>query len=277
MSTLTPVDKCYLEKILGMGGGYVLDFTDDSFGGVFRGHGINIHGEKYQQYGTSKARKMRSFWEQEADTIVAKVLSEMLDVYQTKCKLDGQNVDASLLSNSREIVGRLAGKRQKPKPSGDDRSFLAQEFDMPNTESLPIEQAVKPIIKCRLDEVSQCFEAGAYLSVILLCGSILEAILLGADQQNPKQFNSSTASPKKADGAVKHFQDWNLAQFINVASDLGILKPDVKKFSHGLRDFRNYIHPHAQLSSGFSPDQHTARVCFQVLKAALASVAGKRK
>ena len=29
--------------------------------------------------------------------------------------------------------------------------------------------------------------------------------------------------------------------------------------------------------SRFSPDEHTAKVCFQVLKAALASVAGERQ
>ncbi len=45
---------------------------------------------------------------------------------------------------------------------------------------------------------------------------------------------------------------------------------------HGLRDFRNYIHPYEQMVSGFTPDDHTAKVCFQVLKAALASLAGER-
>jgi hypothetical protein len=55
-----------------------------------------------------------------------------------------------------------------------------------------------------------------------------------------------------------------------------MLTLDVKKFSHGLRDFRNFIHPHEQMASGFTPDQHTAEICFQVLKAALATLAGER-
>ena len=61
-----------------------------------------------------------------------------------------------------------------------------------------------------------------------------------------------------------------------MAHDIGLLKPDVQKFSHGLRDFRNYIHPYEQLTSGFTPDEHTAKVCLQVLKAALADMAGER-
>jgi len=56
---------------------------------------------------------------------------------------------------------------------------------------------------------------------------------------------------------------------IDVAFELKIIKEDVKKFSHALRDFRNYIHPYQQVSSGFNPDHHTANICFQVLKAAI--------
>ena len=133
-----------------------------------------------------------------------------------------------------------------------------------------------PVIESRLNEARTAMGAGAYLSTIFLCGSVLEAVLLGAAQSDPARFNRASASPKTADGSVKRFHDWSLAQFIDVGCEAGLLKPDVKKFSHGLRDFRNFIHPYEQMSSGFTPDEHTAKVCFQVLKAALASVAGER-
>ena len=136
---------------------------------------------------------------------------------------------------------------------------------------------VVPIIQRRLREARTALEAGAYLSVVVLCGSILEEILLGKAREDPALFNGSPQSPKKGDGKVKRFPDWTLAQFIDVASDVDILKPDVQKFSHGLRDFRNYIHPYQEMMSDFTPDEHTAKVCFQVLNAALASVAGERR
>ena len=101
--------------------------------------------------------------------------------------------------------------------------------------------------------------------------------MLGAAQSNPAGFNRANASPKSDDGTVRKFPDWTLASFIDVACEIGVLKPDVKKFSHGLRDYRNYIHPYEEMVSGFTPDEHTAKVCFQVLKAALASVAGERR
>ena len=94
---------------------------------------------------------------------------------------------------------------------------------------------------------------------------------------NPQQFNQASNCPRDKLGAVKKFHEWTLAQFIDVAWELEYIGLDVKKFSHALRDFRNYIHPYAQMSSGFSPDNHTAEICLQVLKAAIVSLSGGRK
>ncbi|WP_182418269.1 hypothetical protein [Bartonella sp. HY038] len=153
---------------------------------------------------------------------------------------------------------------------------MLNEFNIPNIQKLPINPQAIPIIESRLTEAKNALAAGAYLSVIFLCGSVLEAVLLGAAQREPVSFNQTSSSPNNAQGDVKRFNEWSLAQLIDVSSQLGLLKPDVKKFSHGLRDFRNYIHPYEQMKSGFIPDEHTAKLCFQALKAALASVARER-
>lgn len=276
MSSLTHIDKRYLEKALQMGSGYVLNHSDKTFGEFFGRHGVNIHGPKYQTHGTSKAKKMRSFWEQEPDALVGRVLSDMLQEYEVDCELSGRDVDGTILEKARHIIGRLLGARQEMRPVNMAQGFLRQEFTIPNVRNLPVEPTVVPIIESRLLEAQKVLEAGAYLSVVVLCGSILEGVLLGKAQNEPAKFNQSSVSPKTEDGKVKRFHEWTLAQFIDVASDVDVLKPDVQRFSHGLRDFRNYIHPYQQMVSNFTPDEHTAKVCFQVLKAALASVAGER-
>ena len=276
MSSLSDIEKRYLESILEMSGGYVLDYSDATFGEFFRRHGVNIHGPKYLHFGTSKAKKMRAFWMRESDAVVGRILAEMLDSYEAKCILSGQEIDLRILERARTIVGRLLGKPQRVEPANTVEGFLNEKFVLPDMRKLPVEPAVLPVIEQRIDEARGALKVGAYLAVVVLCGSILEGVLLGSAQKDPKQFNKSGASPKGRDGKVKPFHEWSLAHFIDVASDVGILKPDVKKFSHGLRDFRNYIHPYEQLISGFTPDAHTATVCFQVLRAALASVAGER-
>lgn len=277
MSSLTDIEKRYLEKLLGMQSGYVLDYSDPTFGEFFKRHRIDIHGSKYQTYGTSKAKKIRAFWEQEPDALVGRVLSEMLDGYEADCTLNSRQIEAPILEKSRAIVARLSVVSAPSKPTQTVDDFLHHEFSIPNIQKLPIEALAVPIIEGRLSEARATLGAKAYLSTIFLCGSVLEGVLLGAAQKEPSRFNQASASPKASSGGVKRFHEWSLAQFIDVACEIGLLKPDVKKFSHGLRDFRNYIHPYEQMVSGFTPDKHTAKVCFQVLKAALASIAGERK
>ena len=274
MSSITAADEQFIEKVLGMGSGYVLDFTNVTFAQFFKRFNVNIDGNKYQQFGSSKAKRLRAFWTIETDAIVGRLISDILDVYEAHCVSGGKEVDALSLKKCREIVARLLGK----KPQADaDKGFLDIQFEVPSIQRLPIESLVAPIIQARLKEAQACLSVGAHLSVIFQCGSVLEGVLLGAAQKQPEKFNRSKASPKnECDDKVKAFHEWSLSDLINVAHDIGLLKPDVQKFSHGLRDFRNYIHPYQQMNSGFAPDEHTARVCFQVLKAALADVAGER-
>ena len=276
VSSLSDVEKRYFENLLGMSSGYVLDFSDTTFGEFFGSFGVPIHNQKYQRYGTSKAKKLRAFWDVETDSIVAKVLSELLDSYEASCELQDRQSNTKILAKCREAVGRIRGNKQTPQQGSESKSdFLDREFSIPNLHKLPVEEAIMQIISARLKEARIALKNGANLSVIFLCGSILEAVLLGAAQSAPRKFNTAPNCPKR-DGKVKPFHDWSLAELIDVATGIDILKPDVQKYSHGLRDFRNYIHPYQQLVSGFSPDQHTAKVSFQVLKAALASVAGER-
>ena len=126
MSSLKDIEKRYLEKILGMGGGYVLDYSDATFGEFFRQHDVNIHGQRYRTYGTSKAKKLRSFWEQKSDVVVGRVLSDMLDSHEADCDLNGQEVDERLLKRARAIVARLLGNQPRGAARRDSGEFSRQ-------------------------------------------------------------------------------------------------------------------------------------------------------
>ena len=73
---------------------------------------------------------------------------------------------------------------------------------------------------------------------------MLEGILLGIASKNSKEFNQSPVGTKDQSDKVKHFRDWTLSNFIDVAHSLGLLEENVKRFGHELRNFRNYIHPY---------------------------------
>lgn len=271
MANLTAGDQEYLERILNMSKGYVLDFTDATFEQLFRRHGIDIHGARYRDNGTSKAKKLRSFWNQEPDLVVGKILSEMLGVYETKSKLGSIEMESVPYEECREIVARLCGKATNADPAAKGE-FSDKWFEALDVRKLPVGSDMHEIIRARLDEAQKCLSAEAYLSAVIMCGSVLEAVLLGAAEQDPESFHRSKSSPKR-DGKPRPFPQWSLANFIDVARDIGLLKADAQTFSHGLRDFRNYIHPAKQASSNFVPRRETARLCLDALAVALADVA----
>jgi hypothetical protein len=75
MSDLTALEKRKLERALGMESGYLLNFSNTSFAGLFQDTlGIDIYDEKYVLGSGSKANRMRAFWQLESNQLVAKIL-----------------------------------------------------------------------------------------------------------------------------------------------------------------------------------------------------------
>jgi hypothetical protein len=273
MSSLKPIEKRGFEDLFGMSSGYVLDFTNQTFAQLFRDAAqVDIYNDKYAVHGESKARRLRAFWEIEPDTTVGSLLGELLEVWEYE---NTATAHTNLtFKKCKEIVGRLAGKSNKEPETVE--SFLDRKIDLPNLGKLNLDSVVTTILEGRLQEIEKGLKAGTALSVIMISGSLLEGALLGVALQRPGDFNRSNSSPKDKSGKVKPFHEWTLSQFIDVACDINLLQLDVKKFSHVLRDFRNYIHPYEQMASGFTPDTHTAEICFQVLKTALADLGKTR-
>jgi len=272
MSSLKAHEKVIFEKLFDRGG-YVLNFTDPTYAEFFRENGININANKYQFNGTSKMKRLRAFWEIEPDAVVAKALAALLEYAGAVDKVDGSDRARALA-----VINRLSGKSpntESSAPSQED--FLKQVFAGLNLARLNIDVQLQSVIEQRIDEIHRSLKAEASLATIFLCGSTLEGLLLDAATKQPQQFNCCTSAPKDKEGKVIQLHSWTLDSLINVAHEVGLLSLDVKKYGHTLKDFRNYIHPRQQASQGFKPDQHTAKISWQVLQAAIADLSGQRK
>ena len=156
-----------------------------------------------------------------------------------------------------------------PKSQNDEEGFLAQEFSDLKVANLKLDPAITNVLEQRITEIENCFSVNAQLSVVILAGITLEGILLGVATSNPLLFNCAKSAPRNKEQRVRQFHEWSLANFIDVSKEINLLHHDVHKFSHALRDFRNYIHPFEQMNTGFTPTVHTAKICLQVLKVAL--------
>jgi hypothetical protein len=264
LSSLKNHQKHLLEELLQMKSGYVLDFSDKTFTEFFEDFGVNIYDDKYLTPGSSgsKANRLRAFWEIESDELTGHVLYTLLERVKGKERSTDQQ-----LTSARQIIEALLKK--------DEIRFLQQSFEINFDAMNIIDCSMKSVLNRRVEEISICLNAGAFLACIIMAGSLLEGLLIELGKKNI-EFNTSPSSPKNRDKKVKKIHEWTLEELINVAYQSEFISADVKKFSSSLRDFRNYIHPQEQLKSQFHPDKHTATIAIQVLKAAIADMSNER-
>src|SRR4029077_14991012 len=105
MSSLQATDRRILEEFLRMSSGYVLNFSDYTFGEfVSDSTGLDIHSQRYTSEGTSKAKKLRAFWKLESDHIVGKLLLALID-YGVSLNLEPEA--KALADRCRKVAARL--------------------------------------------------------------------------------------------------------------------------------------------------------------------------
>jgi hypothetical protein len=107
MSTISMAERESLEKLFGMTSGYVLNFSDPKFGEFVRETvGINIDDERYCADGTSKAKKLRTFWKLEPDYTVGRLIRALID-YNTSINANRSAEAIALTNNCLRIASRL--------------------------------------------------------------------------------------------------------------------------------------------------------------------------
>lgn len=254
-------------------GGHVLNFTDPTFAN-FTKHAVNISVK--ERYGLSKGKSLDAFFfdNNVPYAIKQKLLGNLLEYYELvfQGELTDLFYDLCLVSAyTPKTPKNLKNETVTVPKEVTESDFLALSFSV-NIDKLGLDNLVADIIKQRIAEVEACIKNNIPLSAVFMIGSILEGILLNVASSLPKEFNTAQAAPKDENRKAKKFHKWTLSSLIDASHEVGILKEDVKKFSYGVRDFRNYIHPYEQMVTGFSPDQHTALICFQVLNAAIFQV-----
>lgn len=122
MSSLSATERRDLEILLDMGQGYVLDFGDRTFGEFFESElNIDIHSSRYQTNGTSKAKKLRCFWKNEPDYIVANALDALL-IYEASLSRGSFPNRSALARRCREIADRLRTSSSVPLEPLKDRA-----------------------------------------------------------------------------------------------------------------------------------------------------------
>lgn len=123
MSDLNRIEKRKFESLLKMGGGYVLDFSSRTFEDlVVDTTGRSIYDDKYNFGSGSKANRLRGFWNEEGNHLVAKLLGALIDHAESL-----GDADSKLVEEGRRIIARL--QQEAPVAELDALAKVAEEHD----------------------------------------------------------------------------------------------------------------------------------------------------
>jgi hypothetical protein len=253
-----------------MGSGYVLDFTDRSFATFFREHGVDIDAPVYKADGTSKAKRLRVFLRTATPPLPGRVLAALLAHRMAWKPIEVESDLEAFVDVVRRFGGEpptAATKLNEQTHEAAENELLSRVFKPDALAKLRLDAALVKVLDDRMREAQRCIKADACLSSVILCGSVLEGLCLGYGSRQPERMNR--AYQTRYEKTAPRFHEWRLQTWIDVLTDLGDLSLNVGKFGHALRDFRNYVHPAEQLANRFAPDQHTARIGFHVVVAAI--------
>jgi hypothetical protein len=125
MADLTILEKRQLERVLRMGSGYLLNFSDRTFQEfVADSVGRDISERRYNYASGSKANRMRGFWKEEGNRTVGKLLGDLLNYAESECGISADDKD---MAAARRTVARLI--HEGPVPELDALTAISDERD----------------------------------------------------------------------------------------------------------------------------------------------------
>ena len=125
MNSLNIRDKRVLENFLKMDSGYVLDFSDRTFGDFMHEVvDVDIHAEEYTLYGSSKAKKLRAFWEIESGYLVGRLLNALIEYTE-----DTVHETTEENKKKKDLCRVIASRLLAGGPSLDDLKQKAKSLD----------------------------------------------------------------------------------------------------------------------------------------------------
>lgn len=141
---------------------------------------------------------------------------------------------------------------------------------------LAADPKMQAILKRRWDEVQQCLGSQAHLAATVMMGGLLESLLLTRINASPNRAAVFTAAkaPRDKTGNTLPLADWKLVKMVEVAHELAWISKSAMDVGNVLRDFRNYIHPHKELTDGVLISGDDAQMFWEVTKAISRQVLG---
>jgi|Deesub1362B_J571_1020462.scaffolds.fasta_scaffold01069_10 hypothetical protein len=139
------------------------------------------------------------------------------------------------------------------------------------------DEEIKNLLIRDWNEAQKAFENELYKATVVLCGTVLEALLIDAlsciNEEAKFSYYQKYLEGKNKRNKPPEIENWLLYQLIEIAKQQGVITSDVAKLSHIVRDYRNLIHLWAQKSEQLRVDSHIASAVVNLLTVAYNDIA----
>jgi len=129
---------------------------------------------------------------------------------------------------------------------------------------------LKEILVRDFRELEICRIRGLNKSTLVICGSIIEALLIDQilkEDNLPlaqEKFNDNIKK-KRPDRIDKLPQEWFFAEIIDVCKNLNLISDESKKDSWRINEYRNIIHPMNEISQNKNISPELAEISYNIL------------
>lgn len=125
------------------------------------------------------------------------------------------------------------------------------------------------------EEAQQVHRGRAWKSCVLLCGGIVEGVLLdalGRDEQAARKVYDRLRRK-----SAPELDQWYLGDLVDVAEERGIFPKTAFHLTHGLRELRNLVHPGRQLRQTLEITEAEGNIALEVVRICLRELGGRQR
>jgi hypothetical protein len=245
MATIRSLDMRLIDDLFGMGGGYVLDFTDRTFSEFFNNDlRINIDDPSFAVNGTSKAKRLRFFLQTVQDQTAVRALLGLWEYRNALRRRAGlQDATPEVEEEFGDLVERLGGQRparRTPRTTGASRptnpaelkalaaEFLAVSTKDPHARGYAFELWLKSVFDAYGLDARGAFRLlGEQIDGSFQHGS--DTYLLEARWRNAR---TSIGDLHSFHGKLEQKASWSRGLFISIA---GFSAEGLEAFGRGKR------------------------------------------
>lgn len=186
MPNLDNATKLKLESLFGMRGGYVLDFSDDTFADFVK---TSVGFDPYERYpgDLSKAKRLRQLWQEEPSVTIDKLNLELLEHWRVSKLLAGETPSANEEALHRELVDQFTRAPATTVPA----TLTTEATVTANKIAIEIHQDI-------YDHIQQYLTTGDYFHAVDESYKVVRAKLreLASSEKATDVFNENAQSNK---------------------------------------------------------------------------------